>query len=450
MEHRVLCIILFVTFLFPHLVYSTPSVTETLTLTPIACKCVSNTGVRPSDLVVRFDREKNEWISYMAFNLSEIPSWVSIDYAVFEIKAQSVLEPTKISACCSPDAAWVTTNMTWLTKPELNKYLGDQQVSTSKEWYSWSYSTLETYGCALTDMVLYALAETGMLTIQLRSGFLAYLDHQKIVRISQFGHVIFYSDARLEITYPPTPPTIENVNVSPVTGKSGTIFTISADVNDLSGVSNVVAHVQKPDEFDVSTVTLTDPDGDRTYTGEWNSTDIDDGVYYVDIVSNDTLGNRYEKENGITFRIENVSPLISNIEHKPVNPTLFEAVAVTVQVTDESDVNEVYLHYSVDDNVSWNKVLMASIGNSIYEAIIPKQSEGTTVQYYVEAVDNALNKAETGINSYTVTAAPPVWAMIVAGFILFGISIAAIIITIRHIKRRRKAKEKNVNITRKA
>jgi len=235
---------------------------------------------------------------------------------------------------------------------------------------------------------------------------------------------------------------IGNVKVSPVIGKSGTIFTIGADVDDPSGVSCVIAHIQKADESDVDMVTLTDPDGDGIYIGEWNSTDTDHGIHYIDIIANDTLGSEDEKENAITFRIDNVSPSVSNVKHKPLSPTPNAKVTTACTVTDEFGVKEVYLYYFIDESGSWNKVLAIDIGNSIYEATIPKQSENTTVQYYFEAFDNAGNRQENPIHSYT-TRSPniPLWAIIVGVFIIFGLPIIGIVGIIYLLRKRRHGKE---------
>lgn len=75
---------------------------------------------------------------------------------------------------------------------------------------------------------------------------------------------------------------------------------------------------------------------------------------------------------------------------------------VELSLCDGSGVEEVGLFYRVDGG-SWNEVTMEDVGDSSYEARIPKQEVGVTVSFYVEAVDKASNKAESDTSSYEVT-----------------------------------------------
>jgi len=105
------------------------------------------------------------------------------------------------------------------------------------------------------------------------------------------------------------PPNIQNGQISPLSGVDGTIFTISAEITDSSGVnpSTTIAHIQDPDETDIDTELLHD-DGingdlvanDDNYTAQWNSTGYcpsGECSYFVDITACDNLGNCGEAEN---------------------------------------------------------------------------------------------------------------------------------------------------------
>jgi len=130
----------------------------------------------------------------------------------------------------------------------------------------------------------------------------------------------------------------------------------------------------------------------------------------------------------ITYTLDTNAPTLSNFCTQPANPTPNDEVTVSVTITDnESGVKEAYLYYSTDGGVNWAKVLMSSIKNSDYEAIIPQQSEGTTVQYYIEAFDNALNNCRSDTFSYTVQVPrgdEQLWILILmVGIIIIGVLI---------------------------
>lgn len=97
------------------------------------------------------------------------------------------------------------------------------------------------------------------------------------------------------------------------------------------------------------------------------------------------------------------SPLTSDIRIQPGQPTLKDDVAVEVKVTDTmSGVKGAWLHYSINDTSSWTKIPMTLKDSSVYIAVIPKQTEGTAVHYYLEAFDNANNRSQTSNYSYIV------------------------------------------------
>lgn len=158
---------------------------ESTTLYPIATKCVSNLGDGETDLTVRYE-DGFKWISFLAFNLSEIPSGASIDSAMLKVKTEFVLKQVWVSAYCSSNADWVETGMSWDTRPDVDEYVDAVWVSTHEEWYTWE-------SWSLTDAVSDAFQETGKLTVMFRSGFL----------VDQAGAVTFYPNAKLQIAYTP-------------------------------------------------------------------------------------------------------------------------------------------------------------------------------------------------------------------------------------------------------
>jgi len=131
----------------------------------------------------------------------------------------------------------------------------------------------------------------------------------------------------------------------------------------------------------------------------------------------------------INYTPDIAAPTLGNIRIQPNQPTPNDNVKVSVSVTDDrSGVKEACLYYSIN-NAGWNKVLMIS-KDSIYEVTFPKHSEGTTVQYYFEVFDNAHNRAQSGVYSYTVRSNIPIYyyLLLVIGGV---IAIVLAFITIR-------------------
>lgn len=188
---------------------------ESITLDPIADKCVSNMGATEEDLTVRYE-EGLKWLSFLAFNLSEIPSGASIDSAMLKVKTYFVFSQAYVSAYCSSNIDWVDTGMSWDTKPDVDDYGGAEWISTHEEWYTWE-------SWYLTDAVSDAFEETGEFTVMLRSGALT----------DQTGHIIFYPDAKLEITYDPETKSSELTLIP--------LWTIIAGISIFLGVSIIIA-----------------------------------------------------------------------------------------------------------------------------------------------------------------------------------------------------------------
>ncbi|MCJ7770016.1 DUF1349 domain-containing protein, partial [Candidatus Bathyarchaeota archaeon] len=106
---------------------------------------------------------------------------------------------------------------------------------------------------------------------------------------------------------------------------------------------------------------------------------------------------------------DTTSPTIGNIRLQPSSPTPNDTTSITGSVTDtESGVKEINLYYSTSGGASWNKISMSNVGGSDYTGTIPQQVNGTIVQYYVQALDNDSNQAETTITSFTVRQIPDI------------------------------------------
>jgi len=99
---------------------------------------------------------------------------------------------------------------------------------------------------------------------------------------------------------------------------------------------------------------------------------------------------------------DSTKPAIGNIDIQPSTPTPEDDTSISASVSDNgSGVKEAHLYYSTNNGSTWNHVPMTLI-DSTCEATIPKQNDSIIVQYYIEAIDNSMNKATSATKSYTV------------------------------------------------
>ena len=114
-------------------------------------------------------------------------------------------------------------------------------------------------------------------------------------------------------------------------------------------------------------------------------------------------------------------PTITNTAHDPDSPLFTESVTVTSQVTDDGTISSVILFYSTDGETSWDFTSMTDDGvapdetaaDDVYTGRIGAQAEGTTVDYYIQAIDNEdlesfdPQNAPVSTHSYTVRGGMP-------------------------------------------
>ncbi|MFO8018626.1 MAG: fibronectin type III domain-containing protein, partial [Promethearchaeia archaeon] len=166
-----------------------------------------------------------------------------------------------------------------------------------------------------------------------------------------------------------TGPTLSAPNIDPDEGEIGQIFTITSDVTDLSGIQNVTAYIQTGSDDTpptaYATLTMYD-DGthgdvtaeDDTYTCQWDSSDEDLGTYYVDIRAVDDSGSDnteevYDIDNNISVT-DLTDPSVSNVNVDPASgdssPPEGTVFNISAQVTDNTEVDEVWADLELDDN----------------------------------------------------------------------------------------------------
>jgi len=94
------------------------------------------------------------------------------------------------------------------------------------------------------------------------------------------------------------------------------------------------------------------------------------------------------------FTEDITSPLITNINHAPENPTTKDTITINCTATDENGVQFVTLYYRIN-NGSWVTVAMTSSAPDTYQALLAlKWNVNDLVEYYIKATDNSPNHNE--------------------------------------------------------
>ena len=137
--------------------------------------------------------------------------------------------------------------------------------------------------------------------------------------------------------------------------------------------------------------------------------------------------------------IDLTEPIISNINHSPVNPTTRDAITFSCTVTDENNIQSVTLWFRVN-NASWQINPMNMKPLNVYERSLTLNlvKEGR-IDYYIEAVDNspshniAIENNNGLYYQIIILAASSYWAY---SFLALLVVIPAIVLVIWKVKRK--------------
>ena len=219
-----------------------------------------------------------------------------------------------------------------------------------------------------------------------------------------------------------SPPTINNVNVNPQIGPIETIFTISVDVFDRSGVDNVVAYIQRPDETNIATISLTDLSGDGTYTGQWDSSSESVGTYLIDLFARDSLSNSGEEDNVSTLTVTKISSSITS----SVSPTILiqgEEVTVTGSLNPHLADKTITLTFTRPDSSTFTRTVITNSEN--YTDLYTPDMVGTwSVSANWEGYNSIVGAASVPISFTVLKRSSSITCSIFASVLPFGSSIS--------------------------
>ncbi len=177
---------------------------------------------------------------------------------------------------------------------------------------------------------------------------------------------------------------------------------------------------------------------DNTVLNQWQEVTYT----YIPAATGDVeVGLRYYDQNGFPNGVSNLivddfsvmvnvtAPVISNIAQTPAAPTVADAVDVSADITDDGTVASATLTWSNDGGTTTNDINMSVVSGNSYstDTQIPAQAAGTTVTYFITAVDDNSETTVSSEYSYYIgdfcngdfeawtAAAPDCWSTIDAG-----------------------------------
>ncbi|UCD39592.1 MAG: Ig-like domain repeat protein [Candidatus Bathyarchaeota archaeon] len=228
----------------------------------------------------------------------------------------------------------------------------------------------------------------------------------------------------LEITMVPVPPDTEAPTIRIEEPANGSFVTGLVNIRVFMHDENF-----KLAKLSINNTAVTSWTLGNVSTGEhlisWDTTlsEYPDDLYNITLSAEDSAGNR--AETFVSVFVDNTGPTIETPTWTPEEPSVDLHVNVTVEVKDGqagSGVRNVTLWYrniTVDD---WQFIPMSfNVTTGNWTGMIPAHSEETAVEFYIEAFDNAGNKALTDAFAYNVVALvgiPLAWIAVIILLIL--------------------------------
>ena len=147
MERKyVLWLPLLVVFISQFALIPSTNATETITLEPIADATVSNATELNNNTELKVGRLYGvSWITYIMFDLSNIPSNAIIESVKLKLKSKTFIpEGNRWVRAINSSTEWIEDEITWDNKPERDRWLDTEWVELLQKWYVWDCATALT------------------------------------------------------------------------------------------------------------------------------------------------------------------------------------------------------------------------------------------------------------------------------------------------------------------
>ncbi len=168
--------------------------------------------------------------------------------------------------------------------------------------------------------------------------------------------------------------------------------------------SAIVQHAEDPNGVwsidDGSGLALVDDDSDSLNGDAYDAPpvgafieEITGWLYHHNYYSTLGLGWYYiEPLDASWIVVGGIPPVISGTMRDPGAPTSSDDVTVSAEITDDSgvDASNVFVHYRLGlEGGDFTEILMTTEDDTLYEAVIPSQAEGSVVAYFLSAMDDS-------------------------------------------------------------
>jgi len=246
-----------------------------------------------------------------------------------------------------------------------------------------------------------------------------YAEGKQNLSVYAFDNVGNYRRITLEFYVDNLPPSVEVM--FPTAGEY-----VEGEINIAVSAYDLGIGIEKVSFIIDETFLLNDTES--PYECSFNSLSYSDGSHNITVIAYDKIGRN--NKTSVIFYVDSTPPVISGTY--PVQVRQGEAAIVNVTVIDAvSGVTEVILSFSVDEGETWKNITMTAKNGDVYEAIIPGQSAGKTVQFKVIAIDGVGNVAVTPLRTYKVTGFPAMFTILILAGVVGGTTAAVIFIVIR-------------------
>lgn len=190
-------------------------------------------------------------------------------------------------------------------------------------------------------------------------------------------------------------PTITNVEHTPISPDYLDNVTISCTVTDDSGVSSVTLYYRVKGsvwyESNMSYVSS------NQYSLEIGPFLLHDFVeYYIQAIDNSVNQNENTNDNSTSFFSftivypDTIGPTIDSILYTPESPLSTDVITIICYIVDDSGIASASVHYRLNGG-SWSISPLTLNSGITYRVVIGPFAPGTTIEFYVTAVDNSDN-----------------------------------------------------------
>lgn len=187
-----------------------------------------------------------------------------------------------------------------------------------------------------------------------------------------------------------TPPLLTAELITNVTDNSYVDYTVLA--SDADGIRDVKLYLEIGNEISIVEMA---PVGGGEYTYRIPAADAGTLVKYYVVATDESASKSYFPETApdtkASYTVVNGNPLFISVVPSNENPGADEAITFTATGYDKTGVKEMRLYYVLNDAAASTKttIIMTTTDHITFSGVIPGQTDGTKISYYLRAEDNS-------------------------------------------------------------